>query len=282
MNSNKDQNTECVRFSVVYGDTPNVSEGTTHNDDKPYFDTTEGRGKPYAPPFVAQHYINLKNDTERDHLDELNEITKKYYLDARIFEGSNGMKGLKDCLDTILVPAHYDGFDFLPNTIDFPRPSVIAIRDEKYVVVTLDSSGKELCEPCDEIRLVSYRLPHSPYVYRRNGLLSWGFMDLMGHEMCDCIVDDFDNQAFFNVIWFRSGDYMGLWSFDFYIFLDPIYDSIEMSEDSDTDPFIFTLKGVKGYVKLDGTFVPLEEIRKMDEDDQYDFQFECLRIGCID
>lgn len=238
-------------------------------EDKPYFVTTDDSERPYAPIEIAKRFceLNEKRDNTQEEIDEMNGYLEKYYiLDAIIFKGPDGKKGLKDCLGKILVPAKYDGFGFIPKPIDFPRESVIAIRDDKYYLVALDGSGKEFTkEPCDEIRLIMYYHPSSPYIYRKRGLKAWGLMDLEGNEICDCIIDDYADGA--NSVFFESGDKQGYWQF-YGIYLPPIYDNIEM-EDLD-EPLLFTLDGVQGYINYDGEFISMADYKRYKEKKEYD------------
>ena len=231
--------------------------------DKQYLTANPKSEKPYAPKDVAKRYCELNDSGNWNN--EYYDIVDKYNLYAIIFEGSNGKKGLKDCLDKILVPAEYDGFDFIPKPFDFPRKSVIAIRNEKYYVVALDGSGKVLTEePYDYIRLIMYYHMGSPYVYRKNGLKAWGLMNTAGEEICDNIIDRFAEGV--NSVWYESGDKMGFWQFHT-VFLAPIYDNIEMPGELE-DPLLFTLNGIQGYVKFDRTFIPLSDYNNMNEIEQ--------------
>ena len=226
--------------------------------------------KPFAPKDVALRYCELlktdvKNEDWLNELNEINSIKEKYNLDAIIFEGQNDKKGLKDCLGNILVPANYDGFGFIPKPLDIKRISINAVRDGKFVLVALDGSGEELTkEPYDEIRLANYHHPDSPYIYRKDGLKAWGFMDTSGKEMCECIIDKLYEGI--NSMWFESGNKYGFWQFHT-VFLHPIYDNIEMPGEFE-DPLLFTLNGIQGYVKFDGTFLPLSDYKIMDETEQ--------------
>ena len=238
-------------------------------EEKPYFVTTDKKDLPYAPMEIAQRFceLNKKRDNTQEEIDEMNGYLEKYYiLDAIIFNGPDGKKGLKDYLGKILVPAKYDGFGFIPNVIFFPRKSVIAIRDEKYYIVALDGSGEEFTkEPCDEIRLIMYEHPDSPYIYRKRGLKAWGLMNLDGKEICDCNIDDYAGGT--NSVFFESGDKQGYWQF-FGIYLPPIYDNIEL-EDLDV-PLIFTLDGVQGYVNYDGVFISLDDFKMYEKKGEHD------------
>lgn len=66
-------------------------------------------------------------------------------------------------------------------------------------------------------------------------------------------------------MWYDSGDKMGYWQFGV-IFLPPIYDNIELPGEPE-DPLLFTLDGVQGYVRHDGSFLPLSEFKRMEEED---------------
>ena len=219
--------------------------------------------KPFAPKEIAERYCKLSDAGEWN--EEYYDIVGKYNLDGIIFEGKDGKKGLKDCCENILVPAKYDGFGFIPKPFVFKRKSVNAVRDGKYVLVALDGSGEELTkEPYDEIRLATYYHLGSPYVYRKNGMKAWGFMNTSGGEVCENIIDKYYWGQ--NSMWYDSGEKMGYWQFGV-IFLQPIYDNIEMTGDPE-DPLIFTLNGVQGYVRFDGSFLPLSDFKKMEEEDE--------------
>ena len=241
-------------------------------EEKPYWVSTDHRDKPYASLEVAQRFCELtdwptwkKDFYER--MDERKAISDKYYLDAMIFVGTNGKKGLKDCLGKILVPANYDGFYFLPRTIEHNDKSVIAIRNGKYVVAALDGSGKELTSrEYDEIKLARNDHPYMPFIYRKDGALSWGFMSNKGEELTECIIDSY--QCGLDSILYESGELKGYWQFG-YIVLPPIYDNIDAVNDLD-DPLVFTLNGVPGYVHHDGSFIPLAEVEE-DESEWYYF-----------
>lgn len=237
-------------------------------------------GKPYAPKDVAQHYCELLNrqipkdfdfEAEMEWTEELNDIIAKYNLDAMIFIGPNGKKGMMDCLGNILVPARYDGFGFLPKPFDYPRASVNALRDGKFYLVALDGSGKELTEGYDLIDLAISCHMYSPYIYTKDGIKSCGFMSITGEEICDCYVDKYYGGL--NSIWYQSGDKHGFWQFG-NIFLPPIYDNIEMMGDP-WNPLLFTLDGVQGLVRHDGSFMPLSEYKKLDEDEQDEWDYLC-------
>lgn len=238
--------------------------------EKPYWISTDHRDKPYAPIEIAKRFCELdKFDwSETDYyekMEERNAISEKYYLDAMVFDGKNGKKGLKDCLGNMLVPANYDGFYFLPRTLEHPESnvSVIAIRDEKYVVTTLDGSGKELTDrEYDAIRLARNDHPYMTYIYRKDGALSWGFMSSKGEELCECIIDSLELGL--NSFVYESGGLQGYWQFGFDI-LPPIYDNIEMMNEPE-DPLLFTLNGVQGYVRHDGSFLAFSELERQEEE----------------
>lgn len=215
--------------------------------------------KPFAPKEIAQKYCELSDAGE--WTEEYYDIAGKYNLDAIIFEGKNGKRGIKDCCEKILVPAKYDGFGFIPKPFIVNRKSINAVRDGKYVLVALDGSGKELTNEYDEIRLATYDHLQSPYVYRKGGMLAWGFMDMSGKEICDNIIDEY--MWGLNSLWYTSGEKIGYWQFGFNI-LPPIYDNIEFPGEPE-DPLLFTLNGELGYVRHDGSFLSLTEFNRLEE-----------------
>lgn len=249
-------------------------EKEKEKEKKPYYDLSDRFDKPYAPKEVAKRYCELleTNNKDENWEKEINGIIEKYNLDAMLFEGENGKIGMMDCLGNILVPANYDGFGFIPKPLDDEWTSVIAVRNGKYVVVALDGSGFELTkEPYDEIKIIVTPVG-SPYMFRKNGSLSWGLMKGTGEEICDCIIDSYGLLT--TGIWFTSGNLQGLWEFGI-VFLPPIYDNIEVAEDFE-DPLLFTLNGVLGHVKFDGSFISLSELAKLDENEQDDILSDCV------
>lgn len=250
-----------------------LSPALKKEEPKPYLTADYTPSKPYAPKEIAERYTILKKlskkakDLDDDAIKEMGDIFENYSLDAIIFKGENGKHGLKDCLGNILVPAKYDGFDFVPKPLEYERNGVIAIRAGRYVVVTLDGTGTELTKDAyDEIRLASYLNPSSPYIFRKNGLSAWGFMGYMGEEITECIADHFCDQWVY--AYYSNGDLWGYWEYYYKVLLPPIYDNIE-SEDEPGGLLLFTLNGKQGYVKFDGTFIPLDEFNNLDEDEQW-------------
>ena len=252
---------------------------TKKEEYKPFFTSEYSPDKPYAPREIAEQYCKLqellKDPEERDKsVETLNEILSNYCLDAIIFKGEDGKQGMKDCLGNLLVPANYDGFDFIPKPLEIKRNGVIAIREGRYVIVTLDGTGSELTKDTyDEIRLASYENPSSPYIFRKNGLSAWGFMNYMGDEITDCIADRFFDQQMY--AYYSSGDLWGYWEYYYKVLLPPIYDNIE-SECEPEGLLLFTLNGKQGYVKYDGSFISLDDYNNLDEDEQWDVRSECI------
>ena len=203
-------------------------------------------------------------------------IRVKVCRNAKVFKLRKGKRGLKDCNGNILVPANYDEFGFLPELgVDYKRKSVIAMRDGKYVLVALDGSGKELTEPYDEIWLADKTQVNSPYVYRKNGRMLWGFMDESGREMCGNIIENYVCGK--SSVWYESGELKGYWNYGKdYPFLPPVFENIEILG----EPYkllLFTLNGVDGYVEAypdDYKFIPMADVDKLDEEERCN-TFEC-------
>lgn len=245
---------------------------------KPYFTTTENRDRPSPPIFIAKRYDEIYHHRPwtDDEMYEMNEYLKKYRFDAMIFDGKDGKKGLQNVLREVMAPAKYDGFVFIPDPYwGGGRPSCIAVRDEKYVVVALDGSGKELSPAYDIIDIIDCGHPYSPYAFRRDGLLAWGLMDIQGKIIYDCKIDKI--WTCLNGILFESGGLMGYWDYGNHIFIPPVYDNIEGGAEMNC-PMIFTLNGVQGYVKRDdASFMSVDELNRIeDEDERSDMMWEFI------
>ena len=100
-------------------------------------------------------------------------------------------------------------------------------------------------------------------------------MDEEGHEICECMLDNYIGMR--NLLWCDCGELRGCWLYTKpnLPFLPPIYDNIEASG-FEGEPMIFTLRGVDGYVKGDGTFIPMLEIESMPEDQLQNTLKECI------
>lgn len=187
---------------------------------------------------------------------------------AKMFQ-YQGLRGLKDTMGNVIVPPMYDDFGFLPFVKpDYGSDSVIAIRDGKYMVVDLNGTGDVLTNTLyDEIGLADRKLRTSPYVYRHEDSMAWGFMDRRGNVMCDTIVDNYfcENGA----VWIESRELWGYWNFSkpHQPFIQPIYDSIEAPMGKKM-PLVFTLNGEEGFVKTDGIFIPRSEWEALSEEER--------------
>lgn len=193
---------------------------------------------------------------------------KGYPEKAKIFKLRKGKRGLKDPRGNIIVPANYDDFSFLPDLFGGKRESVVAIRDGRKVLVALDGSGRELTTECyDDIRLADSRKKDSPYVYLKNKRRLWGILDDSGRELCDNIIEDYICKA--RSLWYESGQLWGYWNYgEGKPFLPPIYDNIEIVG-KPSDPLLFTLKDVQGYVEVSGDsyrFIPIADLNKLDKE----------------
>jgi len=199
---------------------------------------------------------------------------------VKIFKQRKGKRGLKDHEGKTIVPPYYDKFVLLPKTLDdHQRKSAIAIRDEKYLVVALDGSGKELTDTYDIIMYANNSINNSPYIYRKNGRAQWGFMDEWGKEMCDNIVDSYICDE--NSITYDSNELRGYWCYadPASPILPPIFDDIEMV-DFPNKPMFFVLNAVEGYVQIIGNnykFISLAEFKNLDVAEREKILENCIK-----
>lgn len=197
---------------------------------------------------------------------------------AKKFKLRKGKRGLKDPDGNIIVPAKYDDFSFLPDLFLEKRESVVAIRDGRKVLVALDGSGRELTrELYDDIRLADSRKKDSPYVYLKNKRRLWGIMDDSGRELCDNIIEDYICKT--GGLWYESGELWGYWNYgEGKPFLPPIFDNIEIVG-KPSDPLLFTLKDVQGYVEVSSDsyrFIPMADLDKMDKETRKNTLNNCI------
>ena len=222
---------------------------------------------------VVQSPKPVSNPVSKDssEIDFMNVKAKKFKL-------RKGKRGLKDLEGNIIVPPNYDDFVFLPYLYIRRGESVVAIRDGKKVLVALDGSGKELTtDNYDDIQLCDYKDVNSPYVYYKNGRMLCGFMDYSGRELCDTIIEEYICKA--RCLWYESGELWGYWNFgEGKPFLPPIFDNIEIVG-KPSDPLLFTLKDVQGYVEVSGDsyrFIPMADLDKMDKETRKNTLNNCI------
>lgn len=109
------------------------------------------------PHDVAVEYRSLINELysgerpdkeRREYLRRRQEELTEQYSFSYIPFTENGMKGLKCYTGEIVVEAKYDDFSLIysPNDDEFPCETLMAIRNGKCGVVSMDGSGRELTE----------------------------------------------------------------------------------------------------------------------------------------
>ena len=240
---------------------------------------------PRIPLDVAQRYVetcerfngdwHVENEQYFNDMNFLNDVVDKYDVNTVIFEGPDGKKGMKDILGNVLVPARYDGFDFVYNALMDPRSTIPAIQDGKWCIVKTDGSGEEIVAAVyDDIYFLRPWFP--AYLYKKDGGSACGIILCDGTEFTEPIIDKFcePTQSFF----FQSGGLWGLWQYCDWI-VPPIYDNIEVVGEFE-DPLLFTLNGVTGYVRQGSCeFVPQSVVDAIeDEDERIDFMFDSCFI----
>lgn len=191
---------------------------------------------------------------------------------SKVFVGENGRKGVKSQSGNIIVPANYDeiaytyNYDWFRN--DFPY---IVSRDGKFGLVAPDGKGTEITSLVyDDIALGK---ESSCLLYRKDGSKRFGILASNGREITPCNLDSYSESG--QTVYFHSGEHQGLWQMAIGVLLQPVYDDIQFSEPD--EPIIFTLNGVKGYVRADDkSFVPQSMSETMDEYDWDDIMCECI------
>ena len=247
----KEEKPHIIVSNDDYEENKNIAAESLWEDDNVLMDGIPGMGR-MMPKY---HYT-----------DDFNYFRKKKDNNkVKIFEGDKCKKGLNFSSKTI-VPANYDGFGFIPKTIKSKYKSIIAVREGRYVLVALDGSGKELtAETYDEIRLANKDVENSPYMFRKHGFDSWGIMTQEGKIICKNIIDAYICDE--TCILYESDELRGYWNFSKGSpFLPPIFDDIEIPADS-SEPILFTLNSVEGYVQLfedDFEFISKSELDKQE------------------
>lgn len=142
-----------------------------------------------------------------------------------------------------------------------------------------DGNGTELTESgYDDIEVLK-GFVCACLLYRKNGSKQFGLMTNDGKEITPCNLDSYSTTC--QTVYFQSGKHHGLWQIETGELLEPIYDNIEI--DFPSEATIFTLNGVKGYVKVsDHSFIPQSMKDTMSDDEWHDLLLECIRDQYID
>ena len=208
---------------------------------------------------------NFKN------LDAMTENKRNFTV---VFVGENGKKGVKNPEGEIIVPANYDDIVYAYDYSYLKNHPYVCVRDGKTGLVAPDGNGTELTKfVYDDIAHVKEECFGACMLYRKDGSKQFGIMANNGKEITPCNLDAYSETG--QTIYFRSGAYWGLWQIETGELLEPIYDNIEI--DNPEDATIFTLNGVKGYVKVsDHSFIPQSMKETMGEDEWHDLLLECI------
>ena len=190
---------------------------------------------------------------------------------SKVFVGENGKKGVKSPDGDIIVPANYDEIKYAYNYPQLAKISYVATRNGKMGLVSPDGSGNEVTPFLyDDI---IFLFTAGCFVCRKEGSKKLGILWYNGNEIMPCNLDSCDCSG--QTIYFSRDNHQGLLQTEIGVLLEPIYDDIQIEDPE--EPSIFTLNGVKGYVKsADKSFIPETMSKTMDEDDWHDLLLECI------
>lgn len=233
------------------------------------------KNKPLPTPELYSRMYDMMygyNQATPDALNEINHNLKEYDWFTQVFESQNGKKGMRHVNGKILVPAIYDEYGFTYNCLDTHFSVIPACKCGKVGLVKCDGSGDPVTEFIyDRIETIPCR--QNVFAYYKGDSLSYGLLLKDGRELCPCIID-MNYEPSQTCMIFKSGDYYGLYDLNEKVVM-PMFEEIEVDEP--TDPMVFTLNGIKGYLDNELKFVPKYEIDAIeDENERYDRMLEFL------
>lgn len=233
------------------------------------------KNKPLPTPELYSGMYDMMygyNQATPDALNEINHNLEEYDWFTQVFESQNGKKGMRHVDGKILVPAIYDEYGFTYNCLDTHFSVIPACKCGKVGLVKCDGSGDPVTEFIyDRIETIPWR--QNVFAYYKGGSLSYGLLLKDGRELCPCIID-MNYEPSQTCMIFKSGDYYGLYDLNEKVVM-PMFEEIEVDEP--TDPMVFTLNGIKGYLDNELKFVPKYEIDAIeDENERYDKLLEFL------
>ena len=189
---------------------------------------------------------------------ELNDFVESRDWFSTILQ-ENGKEGVLDLDGSILVPAIFDkvAYTYSRVVIKASMP-IIVINDGKYGLVLTDGKGSLLL-PCehDDIRLDE---THAFFHVTDEGKTM--LVSPNGKQLTPQTLDKVYG-ANSNIVVVQSGDKYGLLDLNAVLFVDPIYDDIQV----EFEDYAVVLKdGVRGYLSSnDGHFIPKDHYDNSDD-----------------
>ena len=206
---------------------------------------------------------HLSDDAHDEVMDQLNDLITAYdWTNYEFIDPATGLRGVKNPVGQILVPAEYDFFVFMGDHYAFRVSHMAAEKDGKYGIVAADGSGKVICD---------FRFDYliwDPFMRVYKGYWDgvkkkFGLVNSKGEVLIPNILT-LTYEPWNSFVCLEADGKVGAFDISTRHFVLPEFDDIVSEPDEDV---LFVKNGIEGYVVEEtGEFVPKDQF---DNDDKY-------------
>lgn len=205
----------------------------------------------------------LSDDDCDEVMGQINDLLDAYdWTNYEFIDPATGLRGVKNPVGEVLVPAAYDFFNFMGDHFTFRLSHMAAEKDGKYGIVAADGTGGVICD---------FRFDYliwDPFIHLYKGFWDgvkkrFGLVIPEGEVLIPNILTK-GYLPWNSFVCLESDGKFGAFDIDTRQFVLPEYDGIASEPEENV---LFVKDGIEGYViEETGEFVPKDQF---ENDDKY-------------
>jgi hypothetical protein len=205
----------------------------------------------------------LSDDDCDEVMGQINDLLDAYdWTNYEFIDPATGLRGVKNPVGEVLVPAAYDFFNFMGDHFTFRLSHMAAEKDGKYGIVAADGTGRVICD---------FRFDYliwDPFIHLYKGFWDgvkkrFGLVTPEGEVLIPNILTK-GYLLWNSFVCLESDGKFGAFDIDTRQFVLPEYDGIASEPEENV---LFVKDGIEGYViEETGEFVPKDQF---ENDDKY-------------
>jgi len=205
----------------------------------------------------------LSDDDCDEVMGQINDLLDAYdWTNYEFIDPATGLRGVKNPVGEVLVPAAYDFFNFMGDHFTFRLSHMAAEKDGKYGIVAADGTGRVICD---------FRFDYliwDPFIHLYKGFWDgvkkrFGLVTPEGEVLIPNILTK-GYLPWNSFVCLESDGKFGAFDIDTRQFVLPEYDGIASEPEENV---LFVKDGIEGYViEYTGEFVPKDQF---ENDDKY-------------
>jgi hypothetical protein len=205
----------------------------------------------------------LSDDDCDEVMGQINDLLDAYdWTNYEFIDPATGLRGVKNPVGEVLVPAAYDFFNFMGDHFTFRLSHMAAEKDGKYGIVAADGTGRVICD---------FRFDYliwDPFIHLYKGFWDgvkkrFGLVTPEGEVLIPNILTK-GYLPWNSFVCIESDGKFGAFDIDTRQFVLPEYDGIASEPEENV---LFVKDGIEGYViEETGEFVPKDQF---ENDDKY-------------